>query len=838
MVDSMKSNTQFQLTGTLSVTWSSVTVSNDLERDSAITATEASVVIHNADDTIRERMQCTFAAWTMTVVMRWLDQSETKTEVAWLKKERKYGSYWYITTLASDLLDVDSSSWRKEISSDIDFTWDNTHSGDNTYSWDSDFTWSIKVPVYADATARDAAITSPANWMECYLTDTGKFYDYTWGSWVARESWGTFPNGSETVAGKREWATLVEQWAHTETWWTWAWLVLQCKNTVKEHEIYTPAYLTGWSSATTRWATWTAVTDWTFSIDIDWVTRDVTWLDFSSTTNEDDIASVIQAWIRALTSSTETCVWSTDHFVISSVDTTSSSAITVTSAEGTGTDISWAGATEFMDCETWVGTVTNAVVDPTQDENKIPVLKSDGKLDQDVVNYSGAITPTNYTLWENMTALDIASVRDDGYIYKFDGNLSAEQTESISKCQIDQIVKLTDTLVVWVYYDGSVSYDNSAVVGTISWDTITRWTPVQMSDWTTDSNIRVCRLEDDKFAVLSEKNNANPRYAYAIVCTVSGTTITKWTPVQLNTQTWWAWHIYDIVKAGTDKFVCAFNQPWWVLHTLVACTVSGTTITNWAELNAAQTYTKLWMVDDDIFMAYDSTNGRIYRCTVSWTTITEGNFVALAAAYTQPHFEWIDTTNQLFAWTTWGNVYALMVNGTPTTPTIWAVLTVDETATSEWLALFGTDWFAVSCGTSNAIVYCKIVWTTLTINNEYDVTEFWWEPLATIDDDRFLMYKSDTTWAAQDIITTFVNNDYTRIQWILQASWSTWDSKEVALPWQVSSWHSSLLVGCKYRMAADWTLTLSNATWTWYWILVWTSLSATTLLVQIPYEDL
>ena len=54
---------------------------------------------------------------------------------------------------------------------------------------------------YADATARDAALPSPSNGMQCYLTDTGKFYDYTAGSWVARESGGTFPNMSTTVAG-------------------------------------------------------------------------------------------------------------------------------------------------------------------------------------------------------------------------------------------------------------------------------------------------------------------------------------------------------------------------------------------------------------------------------------------------------------------------------------------------------------------------------------------------------------------------------------------------------------------------------------------------------------
>jgi hypothetical protein len=43
------------------------------------------------------------------------------------------------------------------------------------------------------------------------------------------------------------------------------------------------------------------------------------------------VAAVIQARIRVATGSTETCVWSTNKFVISSVNTTTNSAITVTS---------------------------------------------------------------------------------------------------------------------------------------------------------------------------------------------------------------------------------------------------------------------------------------------------------------------------------------------------------------------------------------------------------------------------------------------------------------------------------------------------------------------------
>jgi len=43
---------------------------------------------------------------------------------------------------------------------------------------------SLQLATYADATARDAGITSPANGMLCYLTGTHKFQGYANGAWV------------------------------------------------------------------------------------------------------------------------------------------------------------------------------------------------------------------------------------------------------------------------------------------------------------------------------------------------------------------------------------------------------------------------------------------------------------------------------------------------------------------------------------------------------------------------------------------------------------------------------------------------------------------------------
>lgn len=86
------------------------------------------------------------------------------------------------------------------------------------------FTTYVRVPVYATTAARDAAITSPANGMLCYVTADGVIYQYIAGAW-AQMATGTTANASTTVAGKVELATQAELNAGTATGGTGASLV-------------------------------------------------------------------------------------------------------------------------------------------------------------------------------------------------------------------------------------------------------------------------------------------------------------------------------------------------------------------------------------------------------------------------------------------------------------------------------------------------------------------------------------------------------------------------------------------------------------------------------------
>jgi hypothetical protein len=143
--------------------------------------------------------------------------------------------------------------------------------------------------------------------------------------------------------------------------------------------VYTPAYLTGGTHAEANPSAWGAITNGSFRFAVDGTTYNVTGIDFTGVASMDDVATKIQTAIRAVTNKTETVTWNTDHFVISSSDTTRASAITVLSAAGVGTDISGAGANNWMDADTGNGVVTNAVF-----VSRTPVIVSTDGDDEDI----------------------------------------------------------------------------------------------------------------------------------------------------------------------------------------------------------------------------------------------------------------------------------------------------------------------------------------------------------------------------------------------------------------------------------------------------------------------
>ena len=123
------------------------------------------------------------------------------------------------------------------------------------------------------------------------------------------------------------------------------------------------AYLLGGGSAQATFGTWAAVSDGSFRITIDGAPHNCDAINFTGDLSMDDVADTIQAAIRTATSALETVVWDTDHFVITTRDSVSSAiTVTETSTGTVGTDISGAGASDWMDADTGNGVVWDRVV--------------------------------------------------------------------------------------------------------------------------------------------------------------------------------------------------------------------------------------------------------------------------------------------------------------------------------------------------------------------------------------------------------------------------------------------------------------------------------------------
>lgn len=112
-------------------------------------------------------------------------------------------------------------------------------------------------------------------------------------------------------------------------------------------------------------AEWAAITNGQFTISIGGTSRNCK-CNFSRATTMKDVADIIQSAIRSqFPTSNATCVYTTDHFVITAPNEntsgTATDIITVTSAGDAGTDIGSAA----MSCESGTGTVTTpAYSDP------------------------------------------------------------------------------------------------------------------------------------------------------------------------------------------------------------------------------------------------------------------------------------------------------------------------------------------------------------------------------------------------------------------------------------------------------------------------------------------
>jgi hypothetical protein len=161
----------------------------------------------------------------------------------------------------------------------------------------------------------------------------------------------------------------------------------------------------------------------------------------------------------------------------------------------------------------------------------------------------------------------------------------------------------TNGKVVIAYRDGGNSDYGTAVVGTVSGDTISFGTPVIFES-------AAARWEDAAYdstngkVVIAYRDEGNSNYGTAIVGTVSGTSISFGTPVVFESaDTRECAVVYD---SSNEKIVIAYSDYTNSQHgTAIVGTVSGTSIS----FGSATVFESA--VSEFISATYDSTNGKV-----------------------------------------------------------------------------------------------------------------------------------------------------------------------------------------------------------------------------------
>lgn len=219
MAQSMLSNQPLTLKTTITtVMWTGATFEIF---ETGIVLTRASIVFRNKLQL--ERLVVDIATdWVCTIVLRGLDQSQTKTEVIGNKKERTSWAEGYITVLASDLLDVDNTGDEQVLTGNVKFTgnvdidW-NLNVDSTLTAWTLNLTnlsvsWKSKpVPKVADVTERNTLYTSPVDGNMVDVEWVGlQIYRTSAGGWVTLDEGTPTPDATELVKGKAYITTTVE----------------------------------------------------------------------------------------------------------------------------------------------------------------------------------------------------------------------------------------------------------------------------------------------------------------------------------------------------------------------------------------------------------------------------------------------------------------------------------------------------------------------------------------------------------------------------------------------------------------------------------------------------
>ena len=234
---------------------------------------------------------------------------------------------------------------------------------------------------------------------------------------------------------------------------------------------------------------------------------------------------------------------------------------------------------------------------------------------------------------------------NDGYLYgtvcTINGTTITKGTNtklsSINLSGTPSIVALSDSKV-FIAYSGSSSYYLYGMVCSISGTTISVGTDIQLS--TTDytgSGISVVALSSSKVLV-AHCYAMNKYQLYGMICTISGTSISKGSDTAIKTTNWQGNSI-SAVKLSDSKVFIAHNDSSDYTLGAIVCTISGNTITAGTSVSlsnikkSGSQISAIALSDSKVFIAHSRSDSYYLNgivCTINGTTITPGTDTSLS----------------------------------------------------------------------------------------------------------------------------------------------------------------------------------------------------------------
>lgn len=510
----------------------------------------------------------------------------------------------------------------------------------------------------------------------------------------------------------------------------------------------------------------------------------------------------------------------------------------------------WASETMSISVDTSDTGVFVKTSSGAADENKVPVLDATGKLDANFISW----IQSSYTLWETMTAADIAVLRSDGNIYKFNWlgtNWSVFTADTITSN--NKVIMVDTNTIVVVFYDTG-NNDIHMRAGTISAGTITWWTEVNIDTAPVWIDFSVCKVDTNSWVVFYHATASILRWT---PFTVSWNTVTLWTPSTINTASTSNLLPWEVVQVNTNKVLFTYLSGAAAGNNCLRCaTVAGNALTLGTEITsitsftngAAAIYPRVAKLADDkaIFVWIDNASD---ICTnvlsISGTTITMSAQVKTAgtAVRWSVYQVWTDLVMYVYDETDLKARYISVSGTTATHQTAYTIKTSTVIGSAQVRPLIQLNnniyWLL---GATNNITYFFKNDTTYKLTPITTID--YWQAItsSTFAVGNFSPYNC-CFWAIDSTGKKLwlTNFDSHYLLGILQESWTTGQSKKVSLPNQISTVHTSLSVWEKYYIYQDGTYTLDPT-------ILWTTagsicmagkaLIATTMLVNIPYEDL